>query len=91
MMVRSSLLIMGKCTFNSFGAIGLQLQDCVAGQDRMCDVSYRSINRSLLSSPHVAGVAAAILTSPDTDVGFVGLAGGTLVRYIGAVVVVIVC
>ena len=83
--VSVSLLNMGEWAFNSFCAIGHQLPDCVAGH-----VSYGSVNRPLFSSPHVAGVATAILASPDADVGFVGLAGGTLVRNIRVVVPFIV-
>ena len=84
--VSVSLLNMGACRIDSLDAIGLQLPDCVAGH-----VSYGSVNRPLLSSPHVAGVAAAVLASPDADVCFVSLAGGTLVGNIGAVVIIIGC
>ena len=40
-MVSASLLNMGECTFNSFGAIGCQPPDCVAGQDRIVCCNLR--------------------------------------------------
>ena len=80
----------GQCFVIEHGGVGIQFIRCDWTSTAGLRGGTGSVNRLLLQSPHVAGVAAAIFASPDADIGFVGLTRGTLIRNIGTMVVVIV-